>query len=281
MFVDVNGSIVPHERQKLPLAGPPTGLPNGVYETMRIYAGARRPFLLRQHIARLDLAARFLGVRCSVKGDDWESRIRAVLEANDLLGIDARVRITLFREPTETRPRDTVAAWQLDHGNLVRKQTRGVTAIVASTRRKQGAELFQHKTLALRGTQIAQEEAASRGADEALSLNEHDEICEATYSNVFAVIDGKLLTPPVASPCLPGVTRAVIREIAAEEGLEVLEQALPYSHLARATEVFLTSSVSEIIPVVGLEGLPAAQSEAGPVTRLLQTRYRDWVLALR
>src|SRR5690606_26071968 len=154
----------------------------------------RRPLLLQQHLGRLGMASRFLGIRSETSGDEWEGRIRAVLAANDLSDLDARIRIILFRDPTETRPRYCIVAWQLDHASIIRKQTRGVTAIVASHRRKKGAELFQHKTLALRGTQIAQEEAAMRGAAEALFLNENDEVCEATFSNIFAVVDRILIT---------------------------------------------------------------------------------------
>lgn len=281
MFVDVNGSVIPHDRQRLPLAGPPTGLPNGVYETMRIYAGARRPFLLPQHLGRLGQAARFLGIRNNVSGDEWEERIRAVLAANDLTDQDSRIRIMLFKDPTETRPRDCIAVWQVDHPSIVRRQTRGVTAVVASRRRMPGAELFQHKTLVLRGTQVAQEEANLRGAAEAVFLNERQEVCEATFSNIFAVVGGKLVTPPVSSPCLPGITRALVREIAFEEGFEFSEEPLSLQQLATASEAFLTSSVSEIVPLIRLDGRDIGPGDPGRITRLLQKHYHKWVITLR
>jgi len=88
------------------------------------------------------------------------------------------------------------------------------------------------------------------GADEALLANTEDELCEATSANVFVVVDDELLTPPLTSGCLPGVTRALV--LASECGAE--EADLDYEVLGEATEVFLTSSLRGIQPVRSIDG---------------------------
>jgi len=281
MLVDVNGTIVSHDTLALPVTGPPTGLSNGVYETMRVYPGARRPFLLRQHLYRLATAARFLGCAMMPPGVDWEQRIEGVLRANQIAGTDVRVRIMLFRDAGPHRPGECIVASQVDTSALYAKQQKGIGALLAARRRKPDAELFKHKTLSLHGTKVAVEEAAKRGYSDTIFLNERDEVCEGSFSNVFAVVDDQLITPPVSSPCLPGITRHVVREIATAEGLTVTEEPLLLKTLAEASEVFLTSSVSEIVPVLKVERYPIAKGEVGPVTRRLQGAYHRWVSALK
>ena len=95
--------------------------------------------------------------------------------------------------------------------------------------------------------------------------NTRGELCEGTASNVFVVVDGELLTPSLRSGCLPGVTRELVLE-----WTQAREADLPYSVLATADEVFLTSATRDVHPVVRVDdrGL-----EIGPVTRQVQEAF--------
>ena len=122
------------------------------------------------------------------------------------------------------------------------------------------------KTTSYAENVIALAHAKERGALEAVFGNTRGELCEATGSNVFVVVDGVLRTPPLDSGCLAGITRDLLLEWCRDAGIEVVEQALPLDVLARADEVFLTSSIKDVFPVSAVDG--RAVVAPGPVTAL-------------
>ena len=105
------------------------------------------------------------------------------------------------------------------------------------------------------------------------------EVTEATTANVFLVERGRLITPPLAAGVLPGVTRALVLGLARRAGVAVAEERVTVGRLRRATEVFLTASTIEVMPIVHLDGRRVRGGHPGDVTRLLQDRYRAHVAA--
>ena len=101
--------------------------------------------------------------------------------------------------------------------------------------------------------------AHEAGASEALLANTQGHLCEGTGTNVFVVIDGQALTPPLDSGCLAGVSRELLLEAA-----DIAEQALPFDILTTADEVFLTSTTRD---VQGLERVDDRELPVGPVTK--------------
>ncbi|HEY6562433.1 MAG TPA: aminotransferase class IV, partial [Polyangiaceae bacterium] len=128
---------------------------------------------------------------------------------------------------------------------------------------------------------LAMREAKSRGAVEALIIDAHDAVVEGTSSNLFAVQGGKLLTPPETTGILPGITRARILEIAGELGLGVEYRALPLSELVQADEVFISSTVREMLPVVRIDDHTIAGGKPGPLTTRLLAAFRASVRGVR
>ena len=100
---------------------------------------------------------------------------------------------------------------------------------------------------------------------------------EATASNLFAMIDGRLATPPTACAALPGITRAVVIELAAGLGLTVDDRPFDLARFKFATEAFLTSSLRGIAPLVRLDGYPIGVGKPGSVTRQVMTAYSELV----
>jgi branched-chain amino acid aminotransferase len=92
--------------------------------------------------------------------------------------------------------------------------------------------------------------------------NTRGQLCEGTGTNVFVVRGGELLTPPLSSGCLAGVTRALVLEWHGGR-----EADLPYDALRTADEVFLTSTGRDVQPVVAVDGAPVGDGAPGPVTR--------------
>jgi branched-chain amino acid aminotransferase len=106
---------------------------------------------------------------------------------------------------------------------------------------------------------IARQEAEARGADEALLLNTVGNLAEATSSNLFLVIDDRLVTPPISDGALPGVVREEILE-------EAQEQTLEPQDIVKASEAFLTNSLG-IHPLIAIDGEPIGSGIAGPFTK--------------
>jgi branched-chain amino acid aminotransferase len=118
--------------------------------------------------------------------------------------------------------------------------------------------------------------AHERGASEAIFANTRDELCEATGSNVFVVRDGEVATPPGASGCLLGVTRALVLELAEAAGIAVAEAPLPLDALRHADEAFLTSTTREVQPISHVDD-HAVPAVPGPVAATLSTAFNALV----
>ncbi|MCX4879533.1 MULTISPECIES: aminotransferase class IV [unclassified Streptomyces] len=229
---------------------------DGIFETVKTVDG--RPFALTRHLDRLTRSARGLGLP---DPDHHEVRraCAAVLEANPMpLG---RLRITytggygpLGSDRGEHGPTLVVAL-----GETSRRPDSTAVITVPWTRNERGA-LTGLKTTSYAENVVALARAHQHGASEALFANTVGQLCEGTGSNVFVVLDGELHTPPVASGCLAGITRAL-----AVEWTGARETDLPLDVLQRADEIFLTSSLRDIQAVHRVDDreLPGT---AGPVT---------------
>jgi branched-chain amino acid aminotransferase len=101
-------------------------------------------------------------------------------------------------------------------------------------------------------------------------------VTEGSSSNVFAVSGGVLRTPPLAAGILEGVTRGVVLRIARAARMPVQEAPLRPEELEQADEVFITSTVREIVPVTRLGDRPVASGQPGPVTRRLHAAFREY-----
>ncbi|MEQ9448782.1 MAG: aminotransferase class IV, partial [Rhodospirillaceae bacterium] len=113
---------------------------------------------------------------------------------------------------------------------------------------------------------LAREEAAAAGADDALLLNTEGNVAEASAANVFALIDGGLVTPPVSDGALPGIMRGEVIRLARGE-----ERTITVESLERASEIFLSNALG-LRPVVSINGKPVGDGEVGLITQLLAAR---------
>jgi branched-chain amino acid aminotransferase len=263
----VNGVLLPAEESRIsPLDhGLLTG--DGVFETMRIYR--EEAFGARRHLARLRRSAEGLGLR---PPDDSvvRSAMQSVIEANHL--VDGRIRVTLTGgvaplssvrgegPPTLIVAAATMAPWQANIG----------VAVAPWPRNERGA-LAGIKSVSYAENVVALAWAAERGAGEAVFANTIGDLCEGTGTNVFCVLDGQLVTPPLASGCLAGVTRELVIELTGAREVNV-----PASRLAEATEAFVTSSTREVQPVRSVDGRQLSACP-GPVTRTAAAAFSDLV----
>ena len=157
--------------------------------------------------------------------------------------------------------------------------------MVRLTLREQGrhasSPLAGVKTTSWLNSVWAAGEAQREGYDEVVLLNERGEVSECTAANVFAVKGEKVVTPPLSSGCLEGVTRGVLMEIAGDAGTVVVEQTLRPEDLYSADEVFVTSTNRNVLGVKEIAGHTIANGETGIITKKLDEAFdayiRDYV----
>ncbi|GIW41643.1 MAG: branched chain amino acid aminotransferase [Candidatus Binatia bacterium] len=273
----MNGRVVPGSRASVSAFDRGFLYADGLFETLRSYRG--EPFGLDDHLDRLDRSCQVLGIR--LPRTDWPGRIRKLLARNRLLRVDARVRITVTRGPAPLglpppagqAPTTVVHAVPIDP-TIPRAQERGGRAVLLPYTRN--GFLAEHKTLDYLPAILAQPIIRRHRAIEGLYVNEKKHVTEATTANFFVVWRGRLVTPPLES-ILAGIVRERVLELGRAAGLQVFERPVPVDKLGEVEEAFLTSSVVEVLPIVRIDERPVGSGKVGPVTRQMQTLYRELV----
>lgn len=241
-------------------------LADGLFETFLVVDG--RAFRRAAHLDRMMAGAAALALPID------RSRLDADLDL--LLGTlgpgTAVVRLTLTRGPgarglaLPADPRPTVlvtaAPWSPD---LVGRPVRLATS---SIRRNETSPTARHKTLAYLDAVAATAEAKATGADDALFLDIAGRVASTTMANLFALIDGRLTTPPLADGVLDGTTRRVVLDVAKAVGLDAVEASLTRADLDRAEAIVLTNAIRLVVPVVGLDGRELAADHPSTKTLL-------------
>jgi branched-chain amino acid aminotransferase len=237
---------------------------DGVFETCKVLDGV--PFALTRHLARLARSAAALGL--SMPDDDELRRaVRETLAAHEKaegpLGF-GRLRITLTggAGPLGSDRAPGVRTLVVAAAPATPWPGRIAVATVPWTRNERSA-VAGAKTTSYAENVVALEHAHARGAHEAIFGNTRGELCEGTGSNIFVAVDGALVTPPLDSGCLAGITRELLLEWAAKEGLPVEERALPLDVLDAAEDVVLTSSTRDIQRVSVVDGRELRGGETG------------------
>lgn len=258
MIVWSNGQLNPVEETRIDPRDRGFTLGDGLYETIRVRDG--RLMRIERHFARLYSGLRLLDFRMDLAENFLIGAMRAVLDANQLS--DAVLRLTVSRgvsarglAPDPTAPPSVV----ITSAGYAAPQPAEVM-IATVTRRNAQSPISRVKTTSCLDSILARMEATRYGMHDAILLNGDGWVAEATAANIFATIDGVLITPPVTDGALSGVMRASILA-----HMPVGECSLSVDDLVRAEEIFLTSSLG-IRPVVALDG---KARPIGPVAQRL------------
>lgn len=237
-----------------------------VFETLRVYGGM--PFMLSAHLDRLLASAGRLRLAPPPR-DAFEQAVFDAIAAGGELDASLRLLWTAGREGGG-EPTGLVLVSSLPPG-LDELRARGLR--LAVVRWAPGA-LAGAKSTSYAENIAAQGDAAERGADDALLVAPDGTVLEAPTSNVWFREASQLLTPSLGLPLLAGVTRAAVQRLAPAAGYEVEEGTFPLDRLLAADEVFLTSSVREVAPVVAIDGAPVGGGTPGPAAAALQRALR-------
>lgn len=265
----VNGSIVEPQAPSLSALDHGITVGDGVFETCLLTDG--RPFALTRHLRRLARSATLMGL-AAPSDDGVRAAVTQVLDAAGPVA-RGRLRITLTGGPGPLGSDRGDAAPSLI---VAVTETGGwpgdVRAVSVPWTRNERSAVAGAKTTSYAENVVALAEAHGRGAHEALMANTRGELCEGTGSNVLVVLDGDLITPPLSSGCLAGVTRDLLLEWAGKETLSVLEKDLPFEILAEADDVLLMSSTRGVQGLAAIDDRPLAGSEMGRAASALYQR---------
>jgi branched-chain amino acid aminotransferase len=253
----VNGTFADTEDAVLRADDHGVTVGDGIFETMKVVGG--QPFALTRHLRRLKSSADGLGI--DLDSDRIRAAIAEVTAANALPSARLRVTVTGGPAPFGTDRGASGPTLIVATAPLAAWPATADVAIVPWTRNERAATVGL-KTTSYADNVIALHHAHERGAAEAILANTVGELCEGTGSNIFIGRDGELVTPPLTSGCLPGITRELIIEWLGD----VVERSLPLSALSDCDEAFLASSTRDVQPIRAVDGivLPAAP---GPLTQ--------------
>lgn len=276
-FVHLNGKLLAAARAHVSVFDRGLLYGDGLFETLRAYRG--KPFALDEHLTRLRKSAGFLGIR--IPRRPWVRDIDALLKRNGLSATDAWVRITVTRgvaaprllPPAGLLPTVIIGAGRLA-AVIARNQRRGVRVTLLPFARH--GFMAEHKVLDYLPGILGKAMAARHRGHEGLFVDADGYVVEGTTSNVFVCHGNRLLTP--AGPgILPGITRRLVMEIAGAHGIRVSERPLRAREVIEADEVFLTSSLVEVLPVTRVDQHVIGDGAVGPRTRQIQYLYRQMV----
>jgi branched-chain amino acid aminotransferase len=274
----LNGKLVPRNEAKISLLDYGFLFGFGLYETVRVYEG--KPFRLENHLARLRYSGDRLGIKIHIAL--IRDAVSEVVKANGFG--QTRLRICVSIGEGEISPDldsceiPTIAVIAAEYQPPSReKYQNGFKTVISSIRRNSLSPVTSLKSANSMESMLARRDAKDAGADEAFFLNQKGYLTESAGSNVFIVKGGVLKTPSYESGILPGVTRVVVFELAAQLGIKVKEVNCRLPDLLQADEVFLTNSLIEIMPVTVFDGNPIGNRKPGAVTRSLMKAYRELV----
>jgi len=276
----LNGDYLPLDEACVPVLDRGFIFGDGVYEVIPVYAG--KPFRLAHHLQRLNDSLNGIYLVNPLSDEQWTQIIQQVISRNTEGDQSIYLQVTrgVARRdhgfPGTAQP--TVFVMSNPFSPIDAKLLEeGVGAITLEDIRWQYCHI---KSIALLPNILLRQQALDAGAAEAILLKA-DKVTEGAASNVFVVLDGKLVTPPKGECLLPGITRDLVVELADKHGITCEQRDISREELLRAEEIWVTSSTREILPVTHLDGHPVGDGLPGPVWQKMYAIYQDYKNELR
>lgn len=276
-WIWINGEIVPMAEARIDVEDRGYQFADGVYEVVKLYGG--KPFTLDPHLNRLEKSAQGIDISLPMDRKALGAEIAKLVARNGVK--DGMVYLQLTRgvaprnhiyEPGQ-KPTLLFYARPCPDPQLP-GEGEGVRLLAQEDDRWKRCWI---KSIALLPNILAKNKAARAGADEAVFLDKGI-VTECSATNIFAVINDKLVTHPVGSKVLPGITRAVLLDCATELGIPVEERGYTEEEAIRASELFITSTTREISWVARWNDRYIGQARCGPIALSLHRALRKRVI---
>jgi D-alanine transaminase len=275
-IVYLNGHYLPLDEAKVSVLDRGFLFGDGVYEVIPSYSG--RLFHLDAHLERLENSLAGIRLDNPHSREQWLELLTPLLDAT----LDQYIYLQITRGVAPKRdhafPADTPATVFAMCSAIVpfAGLNEGVKAISMDDTRWRFCNV---KAITLLGNILHRQAAIDEGCAEAILVKD-GYVIEGAASNVFAVIDGVLRTPPKGNDILPGITRDVILDLARNNNIPYSEDKIPFAALQAADEIWVTSSTREIIPVVELDSKPVEDGKPGPVWHAMNQLFQAYKQSL-
>ncbi len=272
----VNGRFMPIARAKVSVEDRGYQFGDGIYEVIQTYGG--KIFGLDQHLARLERSAAEINLRLPYAGARWRRIIEEAHRRSRFARARIYIQVTRGAAPRNheipKRAKPTVVVTVRAYQELApRVRREGVAVITLEDIRWGRCDI---KSINLLANVLSKQRARSEGALEGIFIR-NGWVMEGTSSNIFAVINEALVTPPKSPFLLSGITREVVLRLAEDAGYKVEERNLSLEELNRATEVFLSGTSVEVLAVIRIDGRTVGSGRPGPCSQRLYALYRKAV----
>lgn len=251
---------------------------DSVFEVTRTYN--RVPYKLTEHLARMRRSADRLLISVPWGDAVFREEVDATFEASGYDDAYIRIIVTRGGGPISYDPSSAINPLRVIIAAPLplpppEAYTEGVEVIqLRASRPTEDKRAAGVKASNYLSNLLAMHEAKQKGGYEAILLGPNGQVLEGATSNVFVVNEGRVRTPRLETGILAGITRATVMQAAREAGIEMTEIVLFPRDLYDADEVFITSSIREVVPVVRADGRVIGEGRPGPVTKRLHEAFR-------
>ncbi|OQX58152.1 MAG: branched chain amino acid aminotransferase [Helicobacteraceae bacterium 4484_230] len=286
-YIWMNGEFIPWEKAQIHVLSHTLHYGNGVIEGTKAYKTDKgyAIFRLNDHTRRLKESAKMTLINIPYTVEELDNAQIELIRINEFTGDNVYIRPFAFLgygvmglyhkdAPVET----AIAAWEWGAYLGEEGMQRGIRLKVASmTRPANTSNMGKAKATAnYLNSQMAKFEAIESGYDEALLLDDHGYVAEASGAGFFMVREGKLISPPNDNS-LESITQKTVIEYAEDLGYEVIRRRISREELYIADEAFLTGTAAEITPVREIDARIVGEGHRGPITEKIQSGYFDIV----
>ena len=276
-LVYIDGKYYPRSEAKVSVFDHGLLYGDGVFEGIKSYDSV--VFKLKEHLDRLYFSAKAIMLDIPLTKEEMAKAVLETLRKNNIK--DGYVRLVVTRgvgdlglDPRKCSKPTVIIIIGLLQLYEEEKRRKGMSMIVASVRRDPvDATTHEIKSLNYLNSILAKIEANNVGADEAIILDTHGFVSEATAENIFIVKGNKIMTPPATSGPLAGITASVVKSIAEKLGYTVVERAITVTELYAADEAFLTGTGAGLMPIREVNKRQIGEGKMGPVTERLLKEF--------
>ena len=284
-YVWFDGKFVTLDKANVPITTHAIHYGTSVFEGIRAYWNGKNLYVFRldEHVKRFRRSGQFYNISLNFSDKIISDAIIGICEKN-------KIKKSCYIRPfyfigdyglnlhvTEKAPTN-VAIFTFPFGDLFDKN--GITAGVVSWRKF--SDMSTPPQAKMGGNYlnsiIATQEAKRSGFDEAILLDHNGNVSEAPGENIFIVREGQLITPPLSSSALNGITRDAVIKIARDLDIDVTETEIARSELTVSDEIFLTGTAAEITPIIAMDGKKIGNGKPGDITKKMINQYTDIVM---
>ena len=284
-YVWFDGKFVTLDKAKVPITTHAIHYGTSIFEGIRAYWNGKNLFLFRldEHIKRFRRSGQFYNISLNFSDKEISDAIIGICKKNKIKN-SCYIRPFYFigdyginLHVTEKAPTN-VGIISFPFGDLFNKN--GITAGVVSWRKF--SDMSTPTQAKMGGNYlnsiIATQEAKRDGYEEAILLDHKGNVSEAPGENIFIVREGRLITPPLSSSALEGITRDSVIKIGKDLDFEVLENFVTKSELINSDEIFLTGTAAEITPIISMDGKKIGNGKPGDITKKMMDEYTNIVM---